>query len=210
MIRCQDVSGPVARSVSLQSWTYRALLALMTMTLAAAVLWSAPSAAKADKPVQFMRKVAAELIAASRSGSPSAMQSVIARYGAIDRIGLYSLGTYARRLSRSRRPGYYQGMTRFMARYAISQAKNYPVRSAVFHNRSFRDRSGYKVDSRVTFKDGSTYDVRWLVVYRSGAYKVRDAQVLGFWLTPFQRQLFNDYIEKNGGNVNALLAALGA
>ncbi len=40
--------------------------------------------------------------------------------------------------------------------------------------------------------------------------QVRDAQALGYWLTPFQRKLFRSYIEKHGGDVNALLYALGS
>ena len=45
---------------------------------------------------------------------------------------------------------------------------------------------------------------------RRGQYKIRDAQVVGFWLTPFQRNLFRDYVRENGGNVNALVFALNS
>ena len=34
------------------------------------------------------------------------------------------------------------------------------------------------------------------------------AMVLGFWMTPFLKTLFEDYITKNGGNPRALTAAL--
>jgi hypothetical protein len=37
---------------------------------------------------------------------------------------------------------------------------------------------------------------------------VRDAMVLGFWMTPFLKKLFEDYIAQNGGNPRALTAAL--
>jgi phospholipid transport system substrate-binding protein len=32
--------------------------------------------------------------------------------------------------------------------------------------------------------------------------------VLGFWMTPFLKKLFEDYIAQNGGNPSALVAAL--
>ena len=41
-----------------------------------------------------------------------------------------------------------------------------------------------------------------------GSYKVRDAMVLGLWMTPFLKKLFEDYIAQNGGHPRALVAAL--
>ena len=56
--------------------------------------------------------------------------------------------------------------------------------------------------------DGSGYDVRWALSKYGNSYKVRDAMVLGFWMTPFLKNLFEDYIAKNGGNPRALTSAL--
>jgi phospholipid transport system substrate-binding protein len=64
------------------------------------------------------------------------------------------------------------------------------------------------VDSKITLSDGSAYDVRWLVVRYGNTYKVRDAMVLGLWMTPFLKKLFEDYIAQNGGNPRALVTAL--
>ena len=55
--------------------------------------------------------------------------------------------------------------------------------------------------------DGSEYEVRWRCQVGDG-YKVRDAMVIGFWMTPFLKKLFEDYIAQNGGNPSALVAAL--
>ena len=52
--------------------------------------------------------------------------------------------------------------------------------------------------------DGSAYDVRWLLARHGTGFKVRDAMVLGFWMTPFLKKLFEDYIAQNGGNPRAL------
>ena len=57
-------------------------------------------------------------------------------------------------------------------------------------------------------KTGETYDVRWLVVRRGDGFKVRDAQVMGFWSSPFLKNLFENYISENGGNPKALVVAL--
>ena len=65
------------------------------------------------------------------------------------------------------------------------------------------------VDSKVTLVDGSTLR-RALAAGAptAGSYKVRDAMVLGLWMTPFLKNLFEDYIAQNGGHPRALVAAL--
>ena len=62
--------------------------------------------------------------------------------------------------------------------------------------------------SRITLRDGSTYDVRWLLSKYGGTYRVRDAMVYGFWMTPFLRKIFEEYIAQHSGNVKALVAVL--
>ena len=42
----------------------------------------------------------------------------------------------------------------------------------------------------------------------ASTYKVRDAQVIGFWMTSFLDNLFQNYISENGGNPKALVVAL--
>jgi ABC-type transporter MlaC component len=64
------------------------------------------------------------------------------------------------------------------------------------------------VDSVITLRDGSNYDVRWLLSQQGNTFRVRDAMVYGFWMTPFLRKLFENYIAENGGHVRALVAVL--
>ncbi|MEL6292220.1 MAG: hypothetical protein AAFQ44_10530 [Pseudomonadota bacterium] len=47
-----------------------------------------------------------------------------------------------------------------------------------------------------------------MLVPRGKSFKVRDAQVLGFWVSPFLTRLFENYISENGGRVEALVLAL--
>ncbi|MFX8965007.1 hypothetical protein ABTN15_19515, partial [Acinetobacter baumannii] len=61
---------------------------------------------------------------------------------------------------------------------------------------------------RVELTTGETYEVRWLLVRSGGAFKVRDAEVLGFWMTPVLATLFQNYISENGGSSKALIMAL--
>jgi len=165
-------------------------------------------AAAADPAVKFMAQVGRELMAAARTRSPGVMASVIQRYGDVSYIGLYSLGSYRNQLSAEERTKYYEGMVRFISRYASSEAPKYPVARVEWSDQSFRGANGLMVDSKVFLEDGSAYEVRWLLVRYGDTYKVRDAMVVGFWMTPFLKNLFEDYIAQNGGNPRALVAAL--
>ena len=158
--------------------------------------------------VAFLEKVSREMIAASRTRSPAAMQAVITRYGDMRQIGLYALGDYRPRLEAADHEPYTQGMIRFISRYAANEAPKYPVQSVKFLPEARRARYGLMVDSTVTLQDGSSYEVAWMLTQSGGSYRVRDAQVMGIWMTPFLKKLFEDYIAQNNGSVKALVAVL--
>jgi phospholipid transport system substrate-binding protein len=164
--------------------------------------------AKAETPAGYMKRVGNELLAASRSGSASQFAMVLNSNADIPSIGLAALGSYAQSLPRSDRPIYYNGMINFIARYASKEAPKYPVARFIVTSQAEEDARGTYVDSRITLASGDAYDVRWLVVRRGGTYKVRDAQVIGFWMTSFLDNLFQNYISENGGNPKALVVAL--
>lgn len=176
-------------------------------SLAVMVFAALASSARAESPAAFMQRVANELIAASRTGSVQSFASVIRSHADVPSIGLKALGGYAKALPRSDRPAYYNGMINFIARYAGKEAPKYPVASAVMVGQSRSGATAY-VDSRVTLRSGSTYDVRWILIRRGRVYKVRDAEVIGFRMTSFLDTLFQNYISENGGNPKALVLAL--
>ena len=57
-------------------------------------------------------------------------------------------------------------------------------------------------------QDGTNYDVSWLLTKTGNTYRIRDAQVLNFWLTSFLKKLFEDYVAQNNGSVKALVMVL--
>src|SRR5262245_7632249 len=171
-------------------------------------LGTASLARAADPPVVYMAQVGKELMSAARTRSPGVMATVIQRHADVSYIGLYSLGNYRAKLAPTDRETYFSGMVRFISRYAASEATKYPVSLVNWTNQSSRGSNGVMVDSQVVLQDGTAYDVRWLLAKYGNGYKVRDAMVLGFWMTPFLKKLFEDYIDQNGGNLHALTAAL--
>jgi phospholipid transport system substrate-binding protein len=182
-----------------------AAFALVSVACLAATL-SAASAA--DPAIVFMDRVAKEAIAASRSRSPSALQSVISRYADGPAIGAYALGDYRGKLEPADRDSYTAGMLRFIGRYAATEAPKYPVQRVTFNPEVRQTRAGTMVDSTIVMQDGGTYEVGWLLTRAGTGYRIRDAQVLSFWLTSFLKKLFEDYIGQNNGSVKALVMVL--
>jgi len=164
--------------------------------------------ARRESPAGFMKRVGNELLAASRSGSAAQFAMVLNSNADVPSIGISALGEYARSLPKTDRPIYYNGMINFIARYASKEAPKYPVARFIVTAQSKDDPRGTYVDSRITLVSGESYDVRWLVVRRGTTYKVRDAQVIGFWMTSFLDNLFQSFISDNGGNPKALVVAL--
>lgn len=173
-----------------------------------AIVASAQAARADDAAVKFMRRAAAALINAQKQGTQSSFKRVVQRYGHVPAIGLYALGNYRRGLRQGDKRSYYRGLARFIGRYAAKESPKYRVARVKFAPNSVRDGRSVLVDSQVILKDGTTYDVRWMLIPNRRTFKVRDAQVLSFWVSPFLQRLFENYISENGGRVGNLVIAL--
>jgi phospholipid transport system substrate-binding protein len=172
--------------------------------LAAGFVVLAPTTACAEAPATYMQRVQNELIAAQRAGSVSAFSNVLRRHMDVPSIGITALGPHAK----TDRPALYSGMINFISKYAAKEAPKYPVASAVVTGQGSETAGGATVDTHLTLKSGEGYDVRWKLVRSGQSYKVRDAQVIGFWMTSFLDTLFQNYIAENGNNPHALVVAL--
>lgn len=168
----------------------------------------AQPASAGDAAVDYMQRTANELIQSQKQGTAESFARVIRRYGHVPAIGMDALGSYRESLKPTSRESYYEGIVRFIARYAANEAPKYPVARVEFARKSIPDGRHVLVDSAVYLTDNSRYDVRWLLVPRGDTFRVRDAQVLGFWVSPFLTRLFENYINENGGRVDALVMTL--
>ena len=157
---------------------------------------------------RYMDQVARELVAAMKTRSGDVIGGVIKRHGDVGWIGSSALGSYGATIAPADKAAYLDGMTRFIARYCASKAADYIVANYQILGAKAEGPSVVHVDTRVIMTSGTSYDVRWLLYKRANGYKVRDAQVLSFWMTPLLRKIFEDYIGENGGRVKALVLAL--
>lgn len=164
--------------------------------------------AQAESAATYMQRIQNELVGAQRAGSISAFAAVLRKHMDVPSIGITALGPHAAAMPRTDRPAYFNGMISFIAKYAAKEAPKYPVASAVVVGQGEETAGGATVDSRITLRSGESYDVRWKLVRRGSGFKVRDAQVVGFWMTSFLDNLFQNYITENGNNPRALIMAL--
>lgn len=182
--------------------------AAMAPFVALALFIVAIPQARAESPAAYMQRVQNELIAAQRTGSVSAYSRVLRSHMDVASIGLTALGPHASTLPKADRPAYYNGMINFISKYSAKEGPKYPVARAVVTGQSNETVGGTEVDARIILASGESYDIRWKVVRRGSTYKVRDAQVVGFWMSSFLDNLFQSYISDNGNNPRALVLAL--
>jgi phospholipid transport system substrate-binding protein len=182
--------------------------ALRAAALSILILMTGTATALAESPAAYMQRVANQLIAAQRSGSEGDYATVLRSHADVPSIAITALGSYAQSLDKADRPAYYAGMINFISRYAAKEGPKYPVARAIMVGQTQETASGIYVDSRVTLKSGETYDVRWRIVRRGSAFKVREAEIIGFEMTSFLNTLFQNYISENGGNPRTLVIAL--
>jgi phospholipid transport system substrate-binding protein len=166
------------------------------------------TSARAETAAAFMQRASSDLLAANRSASATGFAASLRKFSDIPAIGNGALGSYAGSLPKTDRPIYYNGMVNFIGRYAAKESAKYQVAKATILGQSEEDATGASVETRIVLKTGESYDVRWQLVRSGSSFKIRDAQVLGFWMTPFLATLFQNYITENGGSSKALIMAL--
>ena len=158
--------------------------------------------------VRYMERVAVELVKAGRLSSRSAFYKSILRYADTRHIGTYSLGIYLPNLKSGRKKAYYDGVRRFVARYFATQSRKYHVSKVAIGTTERKSGRSILVDSKIHLASGKTYKVVWKLRKAGNGYQIQDARVLGFWLTPFLRSAFVNYVKKHDGNVEKLIVAL--
>ncbi|MGE0022973.1 MAG: ABC transporter substrate-binding protein [Hyphomicrobium sp.] len=183
-------------------------LALKAAALSLLVLATTSGSALAESAAAYMQRVANQLIAAQREGGENDYATVLRSHADVPAIAITALGSYAQSLAKSDRPAYYAGMINFIANYASREGPKFPVARAVMTGQTQETAKGIYIDSRVTLVSGDVYDVRWLIVRRGSAFKVREAEVLGFEMTTFLDTAFQNYIGANGGDPRSLVVAL--
>lgn len=186
------------------------MLTRRSLLTAIAAFAAAPAMATGDDhpSLVYVRQMAKDLLAAHRQGTVPAFLRAVQRHADVAEISTFALGKYNSNLGAAQRGRYQRGVATYMARYFALMSRDYTVAKYEIGEARVDDSKNVVVSSRVYLLTGQAYTVSWKLVWRGGRYKVRDASVLGFWLTNFQRKDFTDYLGKRNGDINKLITAL--
>jgi phospholipid transport system substrate-binding protein len=172
-------------------------------------LTATPALAAGEHPsVAFMKQVGKELLAAHRKATVPSFLRVVQRHADIPEISQHALGKYAGSLPSGQKSRYQRGVATYLARYFALESHNYTVAKYDVGEATVDENKDVIVESKIFLMTGQSYNVSWRLVWRGGTYKVRDAKILGFWLTNFQRSEFTSYLDKRNGNFGQLIDAL--
>ncbi|MGE0210177.1 MAG: phospholipid-binding protein MlaC [Parvibaculaceae bacterium] len=178
---------------------------LAALAVAAVALPSAPAQAAASAEA-YVSKVGASVIAAANSGSSSQFRSVLKQNADISAIALFSLGQYRKNLKPGQREEYFGLVEKYISGVFAQHSSKLKGQSLeVTGSREVKD--SVVVESKLQ-GGGSSTPVVWRLVKRGGGYRIFDVNIQGIWLATTQKTNFTSVLQKNNGDVSALLAYL--
>ena len=158
----------------------------------------------ASGPEAYVDQVGNGVIAAANSGSVDRFRSLLRKNADIASIALFSLGPYRKNLPEAQRAEYYQLVERNISSvFAAHTGKLKGKSLTVSGSRKASD--SIIVASRLEEPGGSSIAVLWRVVQRGGGYKIFDVSVDGVWLANTQKTSFTSVLQRNNGDVAALM-----
>ncbi len=182
------------------------MISRRTLLASFSLLFAKNALAEVHLSVSFMNLVGRDMLHAHRQGTVSAFMRVIQRYADVPGISTYLLGEYE--VPKSSQDQYRRGVANFISRYFAEQSRKYPIAKFEMGEATTGDNKDIFVASKVYLMSGQVYNVSWHLSWIDGNYKVIDAKVLGFSLTYWERGDFTQFLKKNNGDVNVLIAAL--
>jgi phospholipid transport system substrate-binding protein len=154
----------------------------------------------------YVSKVGARVIAAANSGSVAQFRSVLKQNADISAIALFSLGQYRKNLKSGQRQEYFGLVEKYISNVFAQHSSKLKGQSLeVTGSREVKD--SVVVESKLQ-GGGSSTPVVWRLVKRGGGYRIFDVNIQGIWLATTQKTNFTSVLQKNDGDVDALLAYL--
>jgi phospholipid transport system substrate-binding protein len=168
-------------------------------------------AAAADHPsVVYMNKVGSDLLFAHRRATTASFLRVVQRHSDVGSIADYALGDYGSKLPSAQKARYQRGVAVFMSRYLAAQSREYTIAKFEVQDAAVDASKDVIVSTKVYLMNGQIFNVGWKLVWRGGSYRVRDARILGFWLTSGLKSEVTSFLNKRNGDFGLLIKALGS
>lgn len=154
----------------------------------------------------YVSKVGTSVIAAANAGSSAQFRSVLKQNADISAIALFSLGQYRKNLQPGQRQEYFGLVEKYISEMFAQHSSKLKGQSLqVTGSREVKD--SVVVESKLQGGGGTT-PVIWRLVKRGGGYRIFDVNIQGIWLATTQKTNFTSVLQKNNGDVSALIAFL--
>lgn len=172
------------------------------MAIAGLLVCAAPAMAGCPA-AGFVNDAGYAIMGAARTGSPKAFTRVAARYTNLTDLALFALGKHRDKLPKSQQAEYVALTRAFIGRFLAQHASRFKSESM-----KITDCSGSDSKLMVSTRLSGGQRVVFRLYKTRGGYLVRDLSVSSVWLGQQLRSTFVGVINRNGGDLSALLRYL--
>jgi ABC-type transporter MlaC component len=167
-----------------------------SLVCAIALFATTPLAAAAGCPSEALVMGAGKAFtSASRSGSASAFLFAASRYANTRGIALSALGPHRKKLTKAQETEYVRLAQSFMGKFMAKYSNRFNA-------------SGMKVTTCSGNLVTATVGGGRKIIFRVGGGRVQDVNVGSIWLAGQMRSTFVGVLNRNNGDINALLSYL--
>lgn len=212
-------SNSALKSIVLQSLakTTRAITLVAGLAFGATFIASAPAIAddlkNAEAFVDTLASSAISILASDKSPEvrESEFRTLFIDNLDMRRIGLFTLGQYARTPTPEQKTEYLELVKEYIVKIYSGRLNEFSNETVKILRASPKGKKGkqFLVHSQINFTTGrEPVSVVWWLLKDGDSFKVFDVQVVGIWMAQEQRATFASIISRNNGNFNALLSDL--
>ncbi len=179
------------------------------------LIFYAPQTASADeaqKAIQTVEEISSRAInilkdQAGVDAKRDAFTKLLQDHADIRRTARFVIGKYARTVSKEELDTFQNQFLEMLVNVYTNRLTEFNDEKIIIGKAQTKGKNAV-VSSRIVFPSGRepiTIDW-WMVRKKNGSYKLFDIRVLGIWLAQEQRATFISILDKNNGDLNALIA----
>lgn len=181
-------------------------------------LAAAPALADSINPrqaEQFISNAGTQLVALINAGGDSAarrakLQAIVDKYIDVPGVARFCLGRFWRMATPDQQREYLNVFHTVLMRTVTANLGDYQGISFSVGNASPRPDGAVAVETTLTRPNNAPNTVQWVVSNVDGAMKITDVIVEGTSMKLTKRQEYASYLENNGNDIKALIAAMRA
>ena len=195
--------------------TFRQGLAILFLIAGTFLLSSAYADDTATDAEAFMSGVLNKANRAMAENNPdrqlAEIDELVRQYGDLRRTGRFTLGQYARQMTREQAAQFYPLFQQYATNIYHEILANYTGERLAVSNAIVRSQRDVIINSKIVASNTSSLEgavVQWRLYRTPDGFKVVDAGADNIWLAIEQRSQFTSIIANNGGGTKGITALI--